>query len=534
MFLHTCVTSQGKFRYAVHDPDFTVKNLREKDNFTFLGECDGDICDNSRNFPPADIEVKQADRIYEIANAFSFKGTTFINTAWADPLAENPLKIRLPALEEVSLSTAAANWGSELSAVFASLPNSLLLALAQTSTDPADLLRLAHLCCEFVFDKNGHPLGLRYKKDERGRQRAIISNFELFEILVNNAFLPGEYKEVMVLRPGAQGNSEIVGEWSAENGKSHIFEYLRRNSYIPWGHYAANMANDAVRYRISDLLDADMSGLRHLYYQRTYVRLAAELGLEVPAERKMLGAELLEKLRLEIIRIFKQGRGLAFNSTLWGWNFGFDCAPTGYRLHASHQQIHQQFALLPAAVSTFINGEQVADSESFGCGDLISSFLREYFARTGQQFFSDYLAAIRANERMDGRTDREKSLVVFEDENIMLFVPKAQTSQWELQLMPLKPVGNILEADRRTRNSLDNAMLTALRILTGLGARMVTSIEYAKRFDCKNNGQRLLYAFLPRMPESPGAFSEQQLRWINGHYPEDFAVACRNQMAEDR
>jgi len=40
----------------------------------------------------------------------------------------------------------------------------------------------------------------------------------------------------------------------------------------------------------------------------------------------------------------------------------------------------------------------------------------------------------------------------------------------------------------------------------------------------------LLYAFLPRLPESPGAFSEAQLRWINGHYPEDFAAACRRRL----
>ena len=533
MSLHTCVTPDGKFRYVIHDPHFMVKNLRENDYLASLGECEGRPWDNSRNFPPADIEVEQADRIYEIANAFPFKGTTFINTAWAGPAAENPLKIGLPAPPEVSLSAAAAGWPAVApDTVFSSLPEPLLLALAQTSTDPDDLVRLARLCCEFVFDDQGQPTGLQYRKDEQGRVRAMISKFHLFEILANNRYLPDAYKQVMVLRPGAQGGSEIVGEWTAEQGKSHIFEYLRRNSYIPWGHYAANMANDAVRYRIDDLLDTDMSGLRHLYYKRTYVRLAAELGLTIPGERKMLGAGQLEELRRQIVRALEQGGKLNFNSTLWGWNFGFDCAPTGYRLHASHQQIHQQFAMLPAAVATFVNGEAAGDSQSYGCGDLVRSFLGQYLAETGRSFFDDYLAAIRANQRMDGRSDRDRSLVVFEDENVMLFVPKAQTSQWELQLMTVKPVGNILEADQETRNSLDRAMLTALRVLTGLGARMVTSIEYSKRFACEDNGQRLLYAFLPRLPESPGAFSEQQLRWIMGHFPEDFATAARNQLTE--
>jgi hypothetical protein len=253
MNLHTCVTPQGKFRYIIHDPYFTVKNLREHDFLTSLGECEDRPCDNSRNFPAADLKVKQADRIYEIANPLPFKGTTFINTAWADPVAENPLKIGLPEPKHVSLSATAAKWGSDLSAVFSSMPEPLLLALAQTSTDPVDLVRLARLCCEFVFDDQGQPVGLCYKKDRQNRQRAVINNFELFEILANNRYLPDEYKQVMVLRPGAQGGSEIVGEWTAAKGKSHIFEYLRRNSYIPWGHYAANMANDAVRYRIASL-----------------------------------------------------------------------------------------------------------------------------------------------------------------------------------------------------------------------------------------------------------------------------------------
>ena len=66
---------------------------------------------------------------------------------------------------------------------------------------------------------------------------------------------------------------------------------------------------------------------------------------------------------------------------------------------------------------------------------------------------------------------------------------------------------------------------------------MVTTIEYAKRFagrldDEVDVDQRLLYVFLPRLPESPGGFSEAQLRWVIGHYPEDFAAACRDRLNE--
>ena len=98
--------------------------------------------------------------------------------------------------------------------------------------------------------------------------------------------------------------------------------------------------------------------------------------------------------------------------------------------------------------------------------------------------------------------------------------------------MPLEPVGNILEADSHLRLALDRGILIALKILEKKGVRMVTSIEYSKRFDSPSTDQRLLYVFLPKIPESPGAFSEAQLRWINGHYPEDFAYACRNVLSE--
>ena len=56
------------------------------------------------------------------------------------------------------------------------------------------------------------------------------------------------------------------------------------------------MADDAVRYRIEDLCLADVSGMRHLYYQRTYVRVARDLGLKLPSDRGPLAPETLTEL----------------------------------------------------------------------------------------------------------------------------------------------------------------------------------------------------------------------------------------------
>lgn len=535
--LRTCITPAGRFRYGIHKPAYTVTNLRQETNLALLGlTADDERVDNARNYPKDNVAVPDADWIFEIPNAFPFKGATFIDKEWADASAARPERIRLPDPPAVSLARVFLEKGIDRSLI-GKLPEPLLLALATSSTDPADLIQLAELSCEFVGDRDrNEPLGLRYLKDEKGGRRPVIRNHALFEAVANNPSLPDDYKIAMVIRPGAQGGSEIVGEWPAGAG-THVYEYLRRNSYIAGGHYAANMAEDAIRYSIGALHEGDMQGLRHLYYQRSYVRLAEELHLPLPATGRMLDEDELETLRLAITAVLPARRqDLASGASLWGWNFGFDFAPSRYRLHASHQQIHQQYALIPGRVSTYEEGTEqpVGEMPAYCCGDLVAEAMEHYRLAYDRDFFADYLAAIAANHRMDGRDDLPASLVVWHDERVMLFVPKAQTSQWELQLMTLPDgegflPGNILECSRETRRSLDTGILMAQKALAGLGARMVTSIEYGKRLTLANN-QPLLYALLPRLPESPGAFSEAQLRFINGHYPEDFAAACRRQL----
>lgn len=532
--LRSCVAPEGKFVYGLHRPRFSVANLRIADALQPLGRTEtGRICRNELNFPAGDVDEPGADPIFEVPNAFPFKGTTYIGKGWADRTAADIGRIAIVRRPHASLgNTLRQHLGQDdPRSLIQALPRPLKLALAAVSTDAADLIPLAESCCEFVRDPaTGEPQGLVYDARQNGPPRPRISDEQLFDTVANNACLPDVYKQTMVLRPGVQGNSEIVGEWRRQG--SHIYEYLRRNSYIPWGHYAANMAHDTVRYAAGDLTAADIQGLRHLYYQRTYVRLARSLGLDTPARGRQLAAEELEHLRRSILGAVQKGgaaAALPFSATLWGWNYGFDYAPNGYRLHASHQQIHQQYALIPDRVEA---ADGQAPLPAFACGDMVQDFIRAYKRETGSSFFDCYLKAIAANQRMDGRTDRPRELVVCQDENVLLFVPKAQTSQWELQLMSRDTVGNILEADEAVRTSLDRAMLTAMRILTAMGAAMITVIEYSKRFPVTDSDQRLLYAFLPRLPESPGAFSEAQLRWINGHYPEDFAEACRVRLDE--
>ena len=533
--LRTCVTAGGKFAYGLHRPHYRVTNLRNGEKLQPLGQTeDGRPHLNTANFPSGDIQEPDADGIYEIPNPFPFRGVTFIRQSWADQAATDPSRIAIDQPQRASLHAAVrqslnndAQAGLMAERVFANLPDPVKLAVAVTSNDPEDLVGLAQESCCFLFDEiTKRPTGLGYTI--HGNKQAIprITNRALFEAVANNPHLPDDYKEVMLLRPGVQGNSEIVGEWNCRD--SHVYEYLRRNSYIPWGHFAANMADDAVRYDMGALSPMDIQGLRHLYYQRTYTRLAEMLKIGPLPNRQGLSLPTLEQTRKAILDSLQQGDGppLPFSAALWGWNYGFDYAPSGYRLHASHQQIHQQFALIPQSVPLAGSGAEGAQP-AFACGDMVQDFVREFRKRHDAAFFDCYARAIQTNQRMDGKADGPASLVVYEDGLVMLMVPKAQTSQWELQLMTLAPVGNIVEADTAMRQALDRALFIAMRVLTAMGAQMITVIEYSKRFHIMDNDQHLLYAFLPRLPQSPGAFSEAQLRWINGHYPEDFALVCR-------
>ncbi|MCP3873778.1 MAG: hypothetical protein GY699_11550 [Desulfobacteraceae bacterium] len=532
MGIRSCVGKDGRFIVGIHKPHFHVKNLRGNNYFSSLGKLDdGTDIDNTINFPENDLYEPNADIIYEIANPFSFRGTTYINSAWADQKADHPETIKILGTEPCSFLK---NFDAfqenksikEKAALLDILPHPLLIALAQASTDPEELILLAKKTCNIMINPNDdEPIGIGYKKNRNNKAIPDIFDHELFEVLVNNPNLPNNYKNTLVLKPGVQGNNEITGEYLSEDKNTHVFEYLRRNSYIPWGHFASNMANDAIRYTTQDLSCEDMKGIRHLYYQRAFTRLAAELGIGLPDKKKCMADSELEDLRIKIQSKLQNNpeASLQFNSSLWGWNFGYGYAQSGHRLHASHQMIHQQNAMVPKHVQIDSGGTL----PSFACGDMIKEFIGQYRKETGQNFFKNYINSIKNNKRTDRKLAGESSLILMEDDHILLFVPKAQISEWELQLMPKTLCGNIIEANIPMRNSLDKAILAAVKTLEFLGAKMVTAIEFSSRFDILNKDQHLLYSFIPRLPYAPGTFSEAQLRWISGCYPEDVAHACR-------
>jgi hypothetical protein len=529
----TCVSPLGRFVYGIHKPQYTVTNLREKDHLVRLGHVNGKKeVDNRINFPLDDMAVNDADWVFEVANPFPFMGATYLLKSSADRRAGNANPFRSDH------GPADASQGYEKAVKEAGDNDPLLISLGRTSTDPNLLVELAKKSCSLEFNPDTKaPVGIEYEESDGPMPRPHITNRHLFEIVSNNPSLPDAYKQAMVLLPGIQGGNRIVGEYERPP-KTHIWEYLRNNSYIPWGHYAANMAHDAIRYRIGALDQRDMTGLRHLYYQRIYTQLAGGMNIPLPARRRTLTEEELESMRKSLleavkVRLDKKDTRILFNATLWGWNFGFDLSPSGYRLNASHQQIHQQFALIPPLVPAFENGENNESSmhlPTYIQGDDVALFCRRYKEQTGKDFFDAYIAAIQNNERMDGLKEKNKSLIFYEDENVMAFVPKAQRSQGEVQIMTKAKCGNILETGIRVRRSIDRAILVLMRTLEGLGVEMMAACEISKRFDNPDTDQRLLYIFLPRHAQSPGTLSEQQNRWIIGQYPEDFAHSCQKEV----
>ena len=537
----TCVSPRGRFVVGIHEPEFTVDNFRQKTTKDVLGRFPGgEAVENLINYPQGQIRADKTDRIYEIANAFPFRGSTFINSAWAGRKAERPETIGLPTRPDCSLTAGLKQWQKEkgvqenlATQVLGLLPRPLQLALAQASTDSEELCALAGIACDFVYDndKNGPPTGVVFKKDAKGRAVPVIHDHDLYDVLGNNPALPDVYKAVMVLKPGIQGNSPIVGE---SLNDTHVFEYMRANSYIPWGHYADNMANDRIRYRANDLTPSDMAGIRHLYYQRIYVRVARMLGVPLPATGRSLSEEELEALRMEILDAPASGdhspwdsESPFFTGALWGWNFGFGFAQSGHRLHASHQMVHQQNAMIP---------ESILDNDGnpypcFACGDLVADFIRDYKTAHGTHFFSAFIKAIENNRRTDMSPDGPDELVVWENDKVMLFAPKAQVSEWELMLTTKAPCPHVLSADTATRNGLDTGIRIAVQTLETLGAQMVTSVEFSGRFNSPVTEQHLVYSFIPRLPYAPGTFSEAQMRFIGGCFPEDFAFACRQALS---
>ncbi len=543
--MRTCVHPNGKFVWGIHRPTFSVINLRQEDVILSLGHGpDGTTIYNNKNFPSGPIDVQNAECVYEIPNTFPFWGTTYVLKNRADLNAQKNSSIK------ISLGSHYSNTYGDWNAIkhlvsnyktnsktygLKSLPREILLTTALCSDDEDLLCEIAKISCELEFEADSNiPAGIRHIIKDKGPVPQIYDH-DLYETVANNPYLPDSYKQVMVLNPGVQGNSPIVSEYTNE---THVFEYMRANSYIPWGHYASNMAHDTIRYHINDLSIKDIHGLRHIYYQRIYMQLASMLGIEVQSA-PLPDQDALEHLRLRVLETIvsyaSNNRTIPFNATLWGWNYGFGFAPSGFRLHASHQQIHQQFALIPKTVQDAITEDQ-DEMLSYAIGDQVTEACKTFKKEHGRGLFECLISALKSNIRTNATDNNPKasnsSLIVYQDENVAIYIPKAQRFQSEVHIMCLKPVGNIIEADSSVRHSLDKALLMALKGLAGMGARMVTCCEASKRFDNLDHDQRLFYYLLPKHPISPGTFSEWQLRWISGHYPEDFAATLRSHIPE--
>ncbi|MFO7753023.1 MAG: hypothetical protein R6V41_07880, partial [Desulfobacteraceae bacterium] len=219
----SCVAPEGTFKTGIHEPCFHIRNFRENDFITDLGEVfqNGSV-PNTVNFPSGDVSEKKADIIYEISNPYDFNGTTYINSAWADKNALNPELISLKPRGGISFQNSMKQWlrkDAVPAGIYDALPRPVLLAVAESSTDPEELVKIAEKACSFCFNPDDRtPCGLLFEQDLSGNAVPKIHDPELFDIIANNRFLPDSHKEAMVLKPGIQGPSEITGEYLSSDG----------------------------------------------------------------------------------------------------------------------------------------------------------------------------------------------------------------------------------------------------------------------------------------------------------------------------
>lgn len=158
--LTSCVHPDGRFRVGVHQPSYTVRNLREREFRGMLGQLpDGREVDNAANFPEGDIHASASYPVYEIANALPFRGCTYIDAGWAAARSLNPASIAIRPQPPLSLRQHLAAQGMDEAAVqqcVKGLPLQLRYALAATSGDAEELIWLAETCCSFIYAAGNH------------------------------------------------------------------------------------------------------------------------------------------------------------------------------------------------------------------------------------------------------------------------------------------------------------------------------------------------------------------------------------------
>ena len=163
----SCISPEGRFLYGIHKPAYSVTNLRVEEKIERLGTLDDRIAvNNKKNYPKSNLSIEKADWIFEIPNAFPFRGVTFIDKEWADASAANYGRIGLPPRKEVSFSQLLTQSGTDPD-LLEKLPAPVLLALATCSTDPEYLRRIAAISCAIDFAPIDDPSGFHYRKSHR-------------------------------------------------------------------------------------------------------------------------------------------------------------------------------------------------------------------------------------------------------------------------------------------------------------------------------------------------------------------------------
>jgi galactose-1-phosphate uridylyltransferase len=145
---------------------------------------------------------------------------------------------------------------------------------------------------------------------------------------------------------------------------------------------------------------------------------------------------------------------------------------------------------------------------SVNLGDHLSNICEAY-SRHGIDYLWSYYRALK-----------EAGLVLWEDENVVLFIPYGQISMHELQVMvKRRNTNHYLELSDEEIRSLSEAEFKVTRLFRELGINSFNEVMISRPFDSKTEGFRIIFTYITR--EVDFAVSELNLLYVVDKHPYD-------------
>ncbi len=145
---------------------------------------------------------------------------------------------------------------------------------------------------------------------------------------------------------------------------------------------------------------------------------------------------------------------------------------------------------------------------AFNIGDHLSEICASY-DKSGIDYLEDYMEALRS-----------RHYVIWEDSNVMLYIPFGQIAIHELQvIVKRRNSNNFLSLNVKEIESLSQCEYLVTKIYKKIGIHSFNEVMIAEPFNMQSNGFRSIFSFITR--EVDFAVSELNLLYVVDKFPED-------------